>query len=706
MAKGAAGGVGGEIGGDGLLGSALSAMGETAASPDIATKSGWDMAKDAGESFATDALTSAAKKHYDTKKAKQAADAAKAKTDDSKTPDAPPAADAAETETAKQPDVPPSVAASEPDAPDAVSTHPIKTVDAAPDDGPAIEVSDLDPGMGSLGVPVDRNHVPGPGEKVNWGPNDGGIGEPVLESLPPGTELHRRGSPAGSYFSPERTPIPERSLPPTYSEDGAVIDYTPEEYFYEVGPNGMNAETNAIAPLFNQPGGGLQYQAPKTNPTDQRKPNMNALVDDGRLIETQQNLVEEPTEGVRNDVLKIVEYMEQPVIDPFSWMEPHGISLAPVDLAAMGRKDRADKQAKDAELADKARATRAQLRKMMQATANDPLDQVEPPERSLAPVDLAVMRQRDEELARRDEEQDLEAIRLAKPMEFHKDMLKAVPDANDKVLLEHNQGVKAAEAADGVKKVADVIAYAQGGREIADVFLGHKNLAEADGSKIGTVIVKSLGELGKYAFERMAPGAGDVFSQAMDTTEAHWKLVGADPAEYAGDAFKHFLGGDDRAALNSLTAFGKTLLGIPASASEQETTTKFQSLAGREKLLRQSGLNTDDARAQARKEVASESDRPAKPDGTPNLAPSDILEMATTVGPLTTLLVLVTKWNKPPAENKAPVELLMEEFEGDEDRSRIEIAMEKLSPEDAEAIREAVAEEEAAAAALAPKRYL
>ena len=159
--------------------------------------------------------------------------------------------------------------------------------------GPEIHVERLDPGVGTAGRPLDEDYVPGPGEKINWGQNNGGIGAPSHEVLPPDLLLERKGLPKGGYLSPENTPIEQRSLPPDYDPaTGERLPFTPDEYFYRVGPNGLRVEANAIAPLFGHPGGGVQYQAVKDDPSDRYHPNMDKLVKDGRLIQIQHNHVQ------------------------------------------------------------------------------------------------------------------------------------------------------------------------------------------------------------------------------------------------------------------------------------------------------------------------------------------------------------------------------------------------------------------------------
>src|SRR5262249_50912799 len=147
---------------------------------------------------------------------------------------------------------------------------------------------------GSLGRPFDPMEVPGPGEKVNWPPRNGAVGDPAPGNLPPGTELTRAAeSPArldgGGYFSPANTSMPERAMAPMYDAAGQPISHPPVEAFYDVGPGGMPVNQAEVAPAFGQPGGGTQYQAPKA-PGAAYAPNAKALTGDGTLVENQRNI--------------------------------------------------------------------------------------------------------------------------------------------------------------------------------------------------------------------------------------------------------------------------------------------------------------------------------------------------------------------------------------------------------------------------------
>jgi hypothetical protein len=152
---------------------------------------------------------------------------------------------------------------------------------------------------GSLGYDFDPTHVPGPFEAgehdapwngINWPPNNGHHTPQVPAPLDPHIPVHRRGPEGGGYFSPEHTPIAQRSMPPEYDFDTGMepLDYTPEEHYYEVGPEGLTVNQSQTGPAFNQPGGGLQYQA-QLQPGQTRPDNVRALVQRGALVEQQAN---------------------------------------------------------------------------------------------------------------------------------------------------------------------------------------------------------------------------------------------------------------------------------------------------------------------------------------------------------------------------------------------------------------------------------
>ncbi len=357
------------------------------------------------------------------------------------------------------------------DAVDEVQTNPRppKTHGGA-SSAPEIEVHDWDPGIGSQGTPMDPNYVPGPGEPVNWGANNGGIGPAVPERLAPGTMLHRTGSPKGSYFAPDGTPIPERSLPPTYGPDGVPLDYTPEEYFYEVGPGGMPVEMNVIAPGFAQPGGGVQYQAPKGAPTDKWNPNAESLVKRGELIEVQQNIVKELSPEEREEVLRIV---------------------------------------REAEADDSPESERAPERAPERAS----IDMTPDPRFALPPIDLAAVAKQDQKQARPWIEKAIDFI--SKPFVVADDEIDPSLAVHDAAALHgNNQGAPNTDASKQIKPFAD--AYSVVRAAVQFLRTPRDQNPEALGDGVLTVFGKGAEALAEMAF----PGSNDVIGQVVDNFKA------------------------------------------------------------------------------------------------------------------------------------------------------------------------------------------
>lgn len=104
--------------------------------------------------------------------------------------------------------------------------------------------------------------------KINWsGPraDDDGFDKEhrelnglhrMLVELPVGTELLRYGSPGGSFTAPKGTSYEQLSLP--YEKNS--MEYNE----YRVIADGVlveicTAERGRVAPLFGEPGGGIQY---------------------------------------------------------------------------------------------------------------------------------------------------------------------------------------------------------------------------------------------------------------------------------------------------------------------------------------------------------------------------------------------------------------------------------------------------------------
>ncbi|MFW8744871.1 TNT domain-containing protein [Mesorhizobium japonicum] len=119
----------------------------------------------------------------------------------------------------------------------------------------------------------------GPGEfgpDWIWPPDDGFDGIRVPNTLTPGTRIDRitatkpDGEPAdGSYASPEGNTFPSRSLPP----DRALPPFVTVTYEV-VKPLPPEVLEGKVAPWFDRPGGGFQYQFPE---------GITKYVDDGYL---------------------------------------------------------------------------------------------------------------------------------------------------------------------------------------------------------------------------------------------------------------------------------------------------------------------------------------------------------------------------------------------------------------------------------------
>ncbi len=86
-------------------------------------------------------------------------------------------------------------------------------------------------------------------------PNNGFLGEPTPEVLPPGTDVGRFGDPGGSFFAPAGTEPQLLSLPP------GTIDL-PYTTYTVIRP--LPVYSGPAAPWFGQPGGGAQYLSPNS----------------------------------------------------------------------------------------------------------------------------------------------------------------------------------------------------------------------------------------------------------------------------------------------------------------------------------------------------------------------------------------------------------------------------------------------------------
>ena len=90
-----------------------------------------------------------------------------------------------------------------------------------------------------------------PDGSVKYPPNNGFEGAPTQDTLQPGTVVDRYGAETGRYASPQGAPFANRSLPPGTNANSYNA--------YEV-IKPINVQSGTVAPWFDQPGGGLQYQ--------------------------------------------------------------------------------------------------------------------------------------------------------------------------------------------------------------------------------------------------------------------------------------------------------------------------------------------------------------------------------------------------------------------------------------------------------------
>ena len=95
----------------------------------------------------------------------------------------------------------------------------------------------------------DVCHHPGCGNRLGFD----GVTKAV--KLPPGTRIDRYGYPGGKFASPEKMPIPQRSLAP-----GTTAK--PYNVYEVLKP--LDARAGKIAPWFGEPGGGTQFEFSKS----------------------------------------------------------------------------------------------------------------------------------------------------------------------------------------------------------------------------------------------------------------------------------------------------------------------------------------------------------------------------------------------------------------------------------------------------------
>ena len=86
---------------------------------------------------------------------------------------------------------------------------------------------------------------------IIWPPNRGFDGEVVIETLKPGTRIDRYGFEGGTFVSPEGIPYSSRALAPG-------TEKKPYNVYEVIKP--IEVQAGKIAPWFNEPGGGIQYE--------------------------------------------------------------------------------------------------------------------------------------------------------------------------------------------------------------------------------------------------------------------------------------------------------------------------------------------------------------------------------------------------------------------------------------------------------------
>ncbi|KUM52366.1 hemagglutinin repeat-containing protein [Rheinheimera sp. EpRS3] len=98
-----------------------------------------------------------------------------------------------------------------------------------------------------------------------WPPNRGFDGYSAPATLIPGVKVDRYGGPQGTFVAPDGTPFPLRALPNS-------SETKPLNIYEVVLP--IQVDAGNAAPWFNRPGGGVQFELPKT---------VQELIDSGHL---------------------------------------------------------------------------------------------------------------------------------------------------------------------------------------------------------------------------------------------------------------------------------------------------------------------------------------------------------------------------------------------------------------------------------------
>ena len=140
-------------------------------------------------------------------------------------------------------------------------------------DATAAAVSRMSPEFQSEYAAAEAAGWKQPDGSTWWPPNNGGVGDPVQTSVPPGTALDRYGPETGGYMSAAGDSFESRALPGAPASP--VNNY--------VTTQSMPVEQSEIAPWFGQPGGGTQYRLVSPDGSG-AKYSVADAIDDGYMV--------------------------------------------------------------------------------------------------------------------------------------------------------------------------------------------------------------------------------------------------------------------------------------------------------------------------------------------------------------------------------------------------------------------------------------
>jgi hypothetical protein len=103
-------------------------------------------------------------------------------------------------------------------------------------------------------VPVQLEYLPSK-PPIQCPPNRGFAGDPAPATLIPGTTVDRFGFQGGTFVSPTGTPYIHRPLAPG-------TQCKPYNVYEVVKP--IDVKAGPIAPAFDMPGGGFQFELPSS----------------------------------------------------------------------------------------------------------------------------------------------------------------------------------------------------------------------------------------------------------------------------------------------------------------------------------------------------------------------------------------------------------------------------------------------------------